>query len=51
MSAADPNDFVLYDSASGALYYDADASGAGAAVQFASLSSGLALSGADFLVT
>ncbi|MEF8732006.1 MAG: hypothetical protein V5B40_08835 [Candidatus Accumulibacter meliphilus] len=51
VSAADANDFILYDSASGALYYDADGNGAGAAVQFASLSGGLALSNADFLVT
>ncbi|WP_299162690.1 family 16 glycosylhydrolase [Accumulibacter sp.] len=51
VSAADADDFILYDSASGALYYDADGNAAGAAVQFASLSSGLALSNADFLVT
>ena len=51
VSAADADDFLLYDSASGALYYDADGSGAGEAVQFASLSSGLALSSADFMVT
>jgi Ca2+-binding RTX toxin-like protein len=51
VSAADANDFILYDSASGALSYDADGNGGGAAVQFASLSSGLALSNADFLVT
>jgi Ca2+-binding RTX toxin-like protein len=51
VSASDANDFILYDSASGALHYDADGNGAGLAVQFASLSSGLALSNADFLVT
>ena len=51
VSAADADDFILYDSASGALFYDADGNGAGAAVQFASLSGGLALSNADFLVT
>jgi len=51
VSAADGNDYILYDSVSGALYYDADGNGARAAVQFASLSSGLALSNADFLVT
>ncbi|WP_291994739.1 matrixin family metalloprotease [Candidatus Accumulibacter sp. ACC003] len=50
-SAADANDFVLYDSTSGALRYDPDGSGVAAAVQFATLSSGLALSNADFLVT
>ena len=51
VGAADANDYVLYDSASGALYYDGDGNGLGAAVQFASLSSGLALTNADFLVT
>ena len=50
-SAADANDFVIYDSTSGALYYDAAGTGGAAAVQFATLSSGLALSNADFLVT
>ncbi|MCB1933810.1 MAG: calcium-binding protein, partial [Candidatus Accumulibacter sp.] len=49
--AADGDDFILYDTASGALSYDADGNGAGAAVPFASLGSGLALSNADFLVT
>ncbi|MEF8721301.1 MAG: DUF4347 domain-containing protein [Candidatus Accumulibacter delftensis] len=51
VSAVDANDFILYDNVSGALHYDADGNGAGAAVQFASLSSGLALTNADFLVT
>ncbi|HRF73386.1 MAG TPA: calcium-binding protein, partial [Accumulibacter sp.] len=50
-SAADADDYLIYDSESGALYYDADGNGAGAAVQFATLSSGLALSNADFLIT
>ena len=31
-NAADANDYLLYDSASGSLYYDADGSGAGAKV-------------------
>ena len=51
VSAVDANDFILYDNVSGALHYDADGNGAGLAVQFASLSSGLALTSADFLVT
>ncbi|MCB1964988.1 MAG: calcium-binding protein, partial [Candidatus Accumulibacter sp.] len=51
VSATDADDFILYDSSSGALSYDADGNGAGAAVQFATLASGLALSSADFLVT
>lgn len=41
---------VVYDSQSGGLFYDADGSGNGASVQFASLSAGLALTNADFLI-
>lgn len=50
-SAVDADDYLIYSSSSGALYYDADANGAGAAVQFATLSSGLALTSTDFFVT
>ena len=35
MTAADFNDYLIYDNTSGKLYYDADANGAGAAVQVA----------------
>ncbi|WP_207062718.1 calcium-binding protein, partial [Motiliproteus sp. SC1-56] len=49
--AADANDYLIYDSTSGALYYDPDGSGAEGAVQFASLSAGLALSAGDFTVS
>jgi hypothetical protein len=42
---------IIYDSATGALSYDADGNGAGAAVQFASLSTGLSLTGSSFLVS
>ena len=48
-AAADADDFIIYDAASGALYYDADGNGGGAAVQFATLGVGLALTTADFL--
>jgi serralysin len=41
---------ILYDSASGNLFYDADGSGAAGAVQFATISSGLALTNNDFAV-
>ena len=50
-SAADANDYLIYNSSSGALYYDADGNGMSAAVQFATLSGGLALSNLDFMVT
>ena len=36
-AALDANDFLLYDSGTGTLYYDADGLGGTAAVQFASL--------------
>ncbi|HYD80624.1 MAG TPA: hypothetical protein VEC06_12515, partial [Paucimonas sp.] len=49
-AAADNNDYITYDSASGALSYDADGSGAGAAIAFAQLTAGLALTNADFWV-
>lgn len=37
-SAADTNDYILYNTTTGALFYDADGSGKGVAVQFATLS-------------
>jgi len=50
-SAADANDFLIYDSSSGALYYDADGNGGiGAPIKFATLSAGLGLTVADFVV-
>lgn len=41
---------VIYDNVTGKLYFDVDGSGAGAAVQFATLSAGLALTNSDFFV-
>jgi Ca2+-binding RTX toxin-like protein len=49
-AAADANDRLIYNSTNGALWYDADGAGTGAAVYFAQLSIGLALTEADFLV-
>jgi serralysin len=48
--AADPNDRILYDQATGALRYDADGSGAAAAVQFATVTPGTVLTAQDTLV-
>jgi len=48
--AADANDHVIYNSATGVLIYDANGNGAGGAAQIATIGSGLALSNADILV-
>jgi Ca2+-binding RTX toxin-like protein len=46
----DSTDHLLYNTATGALSYDADGSGAGAAVPIALLGTGLAMTNADFMV-
>lgn len=48
--AGDANDFLIYNSTAGALYYDADGAGGTAQVLFARLASGLALTNADFSI-
>lgn len=48
-AAADATDRIIYNSSTGALLFDADGTGAGAATQIATLSAGLALSAANFL--
>ncbi len=49
-AALDADDYIQYDKATGALYYDADGSGAGAAVKFAIVGVNLALTSTDFMV-
>jgi trimeric autotransporter adhesin len=49
-AAGDADDRIVYNSANGNLYYDADGSGAGAAVRFAQVSSGVALTESDFVM-
>ena len=48
-SAGDAEDRILYDDATGRLFYDADGSGSTAALLFAQLDPGLALTRADFI--
>ncbi len=49
-AAADADDRIVYNAATGQLFYDADGNGAGAAVQFATMSPGLTLTASDFMV-
>ena len=48
--ALDANDFIIYNNVTGALLYDANGNGAGAAVQIATIGVGLAMTNADFVV-
>lgn len=41
---------ILHDSATGNLLYDADGSGSGSAVRFATVTAGLDLSASDFIL-
>ena len=46
----DLNDYVVYNATTGALSYDADGNGVGAAQQIALLGGNLALTNADFVI-
>ncbi len=48
--AADADDHIIYDKATGRLFYDADGSGDGAQIEFARLDKGQKLHSGDFLV-
>jgi Ca2+-binding RTX toxin-like protein len=50
-TALDSNDYLLFNTTTGALSYDADGSGKGAAIQFATLVGVHALSAGDLIVT
>jgi Ca2+-binding RTX toxin-like protein len=49
-AAQDASDNIIYDINTGALFYDSDGTGAAAAIQFAEVSAGLALTHLDFLI-
>jgi uncharacterized protein (TIGR01370 family) len=49
-AAHDADDRIIYNSATGALFFDADGNGAGAAVQFATVVAGLPIAASDFIV-
>ena len=49
-SAVDASDLIIYDRATGALFYDSDGSGGNVAQQFATLNINLNLTAADFLI-
>ena len=49
-SAADADDYIIYDKTTGALSYDSDGSGAGSAIHFATLTTRPTLTNADFII-
>ena len=50
-TAADGDDRILYDRATGNIFYDADGSGGGVKILFARVTAGAALTSADFVAT
>lgn len=49
-AAQDSDDRIIYDAATGSLYYDADGNGAGAAIKFASVTPQMPLDESAFLI-
>jgi serralysin len=49
-SAQDGNDFIIYETDTGNLFYDADGNGAGGSVLFAKIGAGLGVTTGDFLI-
>jgi Ca2+-binding RTX toxin-like protein len=49
-AAADANDYIVYNKATGALFYDVNGNGAGGAIQFATLTNKPVLAANDFVV-
>jgi Ca2+-binding RTX toxin-like protein len=49
-TALDSNDFLIYDTSDGTLYYDADANGSGQQIEFANLIGIPALTSLDFII-
>jgi Ca2+-binding RTX toxin-like protein len=49
-AAGDANDYIVYNQATGALYYDVNGNGGGGAIHFATLSNKVALTASDFQV-
>ena len=50
VTAFDRNDRIIYDTQTGALYYDRDGSKSGVAIQFATLTGAPAIDAGDFLI-
>jgi Ca2+-binding RTX toxin-like protein len=48
--AMDADDYIIYNNATGALYYDSNGNGVGASVQIATIGTGLSMTNADFVV-